>query len=271
MTTQLPTPSSSDAFVERPQRRWSHWASPATFYPLAGRLIPWFGSAAVLLIIASLYWGFFQTPDQLGGTNAQKEYYRIIFVHVPTAWMSMWLYIILAIWATIGLVFKTRLSFMMANAIAPTGALFTFAALWTGAFWGRTSWGTYWDWDPRLTSELILFFLYIGYSALHAAIDDYRRADRAASLLALVGLIMLPIIFWSINCPDPNQCAALHQRSSLGQIDQDILLAMLGMTLGFWCYSFAAVFMRLRGIILTREADTHWVRDLLLKQPQGVE
>jgi heme exporter protein C len=120
-------------------------------------------------------------------------------------------------------VFNTRLSFMMANAVAPTGAIFTFIALWTGAFWGRPSWGTYWDWDPRLTSELILFFLYIGYMALHSAIDDTRRADRAAALLAIVGLVMLPIIFWSINCPDPNNCAALHQRSSLTKIESNIL------------------------------------------------
>ncbi len=104
---------------------------------------------------------------------------------------------------------------MMASAAAPTGAIFTFLALWTGAFWGRPSWGTWWDWDPRLTSELILFFLYVGYIALHSAIDDPRRADKASALLAIVGLVMLPVIFWSINCPDPNQCAALHQRSSM--------------------------------------------------------
>jgi heme exporter protein C len=159
---------------------WFKYASPTAFYPVAGRLVPWLGAAALLLILFSLYWGFFETPERLGGTNPQKEYYRIIFIHVPAAWMSMWLYLVMAAWAAIGLVFNTRLSFMMANSVAPTGAIFTFIALWTGAFWGRPSWGTYWDWDPRLTSELILFFLYIGYIALHSAIDDTRRADRAA-------------------------------------------------------------------------------------------
>lgn len=242
---------------------WFKYASPTAFYPVAGWLVPVFGVAALALMLFALYWGFFETPERLGGTNPQKEYYRIIFIHVPAAWMSMWLYLVLAAWSAVGLVFNTRLSFMMANAVAPTGAVFTFLALWTGAFWGRPSWGTYWDWDPRLTSELILFFLYIGFMALHSAIDDSRRADRAAALLAIVGLVMLPIIYWSINCPDPNNCAALHQRSSLTDIESNILTAMLVMTLGFWLYSFAAAFARLRNIILLREQDSAWVRKMV--------
>ncbi|WP_296896608.1 cytochrome c biogenesis protein CcsA [Thiohalocapsa sp.] len=242
---------------------WFKYAAPTAFYPVAGRLVPVFGFAALALVLFALYWGFFETPERLGGTNPQKEYYRIIFIHVPSAWMSMWLYLVLAAWSAVGLVFNTRLSFMMANAVAPTGAIFTFLALWTGAFWGRPSWGTYWDWDPRLTSELILFFLYIGFMALHSAIDDSRRADRAAALLAIVGLVMLPIIYWSINCPDPNNCAALHQRSSLTDIESNILTAMLVMTLGFWLYSFAAAFARLRNIILLREQDNAWVRKMV--------
>ena len=245
---------------------WFKYAAPAAFYPLAGRTIPWFSAAAAVLVLVGLYVGFFHTADQLGGSNPQKEYYRIIFVHVPTAWMSMWLYLVLAVWSAIGLVFNTRLSYMMAKAIAPTGAIFTFLALWTGALWGRPSWGTYWDWDPRLTSELILFFLYIGYIALHSAIDDTRRADRAAALLAIVGLVMLPIIFMSINCPDPYQCAALHQRSEPGSIHASILIPMLTITIGFWLYSFATVFARLRNIILLREKDAGWVRETLQQE-----
>ncbi len=235
------------------------FSSPATFYPLAGRMIPWFWGLTLVTLVIGLYWGFFETPDQLGGTNAQKEYYRIIFMHVPAAWMSMWLYVVLAAWSAIGLVFNTRLSYMMAAAVAPTGAIFTFVALWTGSFWGRPSWGTWWDWDPRLTSELILFFLYVGYLALHSAIDDARRADRATALLAIVGLVCVPIIFWSINCPDPNQCAALHQRSSMGKMDGNILFSMLILTFSFWMYGFATSLMRVRGIILSREGDTQWV------------
>lgn len=242
------------------------FAAPANFYPLAGKMIPWFWALAAILILVGLYWGFFETPDRLGGTNPQKEYYRIIFVHVSSAWMSMWLYLVLAGWSAIGLVFNTRISFMLANAVAPTGALFTFIALWTGALWGRPSWGTYWDWDPRLTSELVLLFMYVGYMSLHSAIDDPRRGDKAAALLAIVGLVMVPVIFWSINCPDPNQCAALHQRSSMSQIEPNILWAMLIMTLGFWMYSFATTFSRVRSIILEREAETTWVRELIEKR-----
>lgn len=235
------------------------YASPAAFYPLAGRLIPWFFWPSVLLSLGGLYWGFFQTPDIL---TDQKQYYRIIFVHVPAAWMSMWLYVVIAGWSLVGLIFNTRLSFMMAAATAPTGAIFTFLALWTGAFWGKTSWGTWWDWDPRMTSELILFFLYMGYIALQSSIDDARRADRACAILALVGLFMVPLIYWSVNCPDPNQCAALHQRSSLKAIESNILWAMLTMTLAFWLYSFAVIFRRVRNIILEREKYTEWVNEL---------
>lgn len=243
-----------------------HYAAPATFYPLAGRMTPWFTAIAIATLVVGLYWGFFETPDRLGGSNPQKEYYRIIFVHVPAAWMSMWLYVVLAGWSAIGLVFNTRLSYMMAAAVAPTGAMFTFVALWTGSFWGRPSWGTWWDWDPRLTSELILFFLYAGYMALHSAIDDARRADRASALLALVGLVCVPVIFWSINCPDPNNCAALHQRSSMSQMEPNILWAMLTLTFSFWMYSFATSLARVRGIILAREADTEWVREIVAKE-----
>ncbi|MEY6431670.1 cytochrome c biogenesis protein CcsA [Thioalkalicoccus limnaeus] len=248
---------------------WFKYAAPASFYPLAGRLIPVFAILAAAAILLGLYWGFFQTPDQLGGTNPQKEYYRIIFIHVPVAWMSMWLYVVLAAWCAIGLAFNTRLSYMMANAVAPTGAILTFLALWTGALWGKPSWGTYWDWDPRLTSELILFFLYIGYIALHSAIDDTRRADKAAALLAIVGLVCVPVIFWSVNCPDPNQCAALHQRSSLTQMEPNILFAMLTVTLGVWMYSFATALARLRGIILLREAESAWVQELVAKEARS--
>ncbi len=238
---------------------WFKYSSPASFYPLAGRMIPWFAVPAILLIIVGLYWGFFETPNVL---SDQKQYYRIIFVHVPAAWMSMWLYVVIAGWGLIGLVFNTRLSFMMAAATAPTGTIFTFLALWTGAFWGKTSWGTWWDWDPRLTSELILLFLYIGYMALQAAIDDVRRADRASAVLAMVGLLMVPIIYYSVNCPDPNQCTALHQRSSVRSIESNIFWAMLTMTLAFWLYSFVVILKRVRNIILEREKYMEWVSEL---------
>ena len=239
---------------------WFRYASPVEFYPLAGRLIPWFAAAAAVSTLIGLYWGFFQTPDIL---SQQKQYYRIIFVHVPAAWMSMWLYLVLVGWAVIGLVYNTRLSFMMAAAVAPSGALFTGIALLTGVIWGKTSWGTWWDWDPRLTSELILFFIYAGYMALQSAIEDSYRADRASALLAIVGLFCIPLIYWSINCPDPTQCAALHARSSMSSIEPNILTAMWTMVFAFWMYSFAVIFVRVRNIILERERNSTWVSKLL--------
>lgn len=222
-------------------------------------MIPWLTGAMMVFVAGGLYWGFFQTPDVL---TDQKEYYRIIFVHVPAAWMSMWLYVVVAGWSLTGLVFNTRLSYMVAAATAPTGAVFTFLALWTGAFWGKTSWGTWWDWDPRMTSELVLLFLYIGYIALQSAIDDPRRADRASAVLAMVGLFAIPIIYYSVNCPDPNECTALHQRSSLRQVEPNILWAMLAMTVAFWLYSFVVIFKRVRTIILRREKFMSWVNEL---------
>jgi heme exporter protein C len=243
---------------------WFRYASPVEFYPLAGRWIPWFAIAAGLSTAFGLYWGFFQTPDIL---SQQKEYYRIIFVHVPAAWMSMWLYLVLVGWAVLGLIYNTRLSFMMASAVAPTGALFTGIALLTGVLWGKTSWGTWWDWDPRLTSELILFFIYAGYMALQSAIEDSYRADRASALLAIVGLFCIPLIYWSINCPDPTQCAALHARSSMSAIETNILIAMWTMVFAFWMYSFAVIFVRVRNIILERERNSTWVSRLIGGNP----
>lgn len=239
---------------------WFKLSAPATFYPVAGKMIPWFAWLAAITTVGGLYWGFFQTPDTL---SEQREYYRIIFVHVPAAWMSMWLYVVMVCWAAAGLVFGTRLSFMMAASIAPSGAIFTFLALWTGAFWGKTSWGTYWDWDPRMTTELILLFLYMGYIALQSAIDDSGRADRASGILAVVGLACVPVIFYSINCPDPNQCAALHQRSGVDKMEPNILAAMMVMVFAFWMYSFATCFMRIRNIILERERDSTWLSETL--------
>src|SRR5258708_17916769 len=159
--------------------KWFWYASPQTFFPLAGKLARAFGAAAALLAALGLYIGFFVAP-----TDAQQgEAYRIIFIHVPAAWMSMLIYVVMAFWAALGLAFNTRLSGMMARALAPTGALFTFIALWTGSLWGKPTWGTYWVWDARLTSQLIQLFLYLGFIALQAAIDDPRRPDRPGPLL----------------------------------------------------------------------------------------
>src|SRR3954447_26738264 len=174
---------------------WFRYSSPATFYPLAGVLVPWFFAAAAILAAAGFYLGFFVAP-----TDAQQgEAYRIIFIHVTAAWMSMLIYVVMAMWAGIGLTFNTRLSSMGASAVPPPGALMTFIALWPGSLWGKPMWGTWWVWDARLTSELILLFLYFGFLGLHAAIDEARRADRACAVLALVGAVNIPIIYYSVQ------------------------------------------------------------------------
>ncbi len=243
---------------ERPGRvRWFRYSSPQTFYPLAGKMVPWFAVAAALLTAAGLYIGFFVAP-----TDAQQgESYRIIYIHVGAAWMSMFIYLVMAFWAGFGLVFNTRLSNMMASALAPTGALFTFIALWTGAFWGKPTWGTWWVWDARLTSELILLFLYFGFMALHAAIDDVRRADKAAAVLALVGAVNVPIIYYSVQWWN-----TLHQGASVSltkapSMAMTMLTGMLLVALGLWMYSIAACLVRVRSIILERERNADWVAD----------
>jgi heme exporter protein C len=236
---------------------WFQFSSPQTFYPLAGTLQPWFAALAFLLCAAGLYISFFVAP-----TDAQQgEAYRIIFIHVPAAWMSMFLYLVMGFWSGVGLVLNTRLSSMVATALAPTGALFTFIALWTGALWGKPTWGTWWVWDARLTSELILLFLYIGFMALQAAIDDPRRADKAGAVLALVGVINIPIIYFSVQW-----WSTLHQGASVSMksapsMATTMLIGMLIMALGFWMYSIAAVLARVRCVILERERHTEWVME----------
>ena len=240
-----------------PGRRLSvfKFASPQTFFPLAGKMIPYFAWAAVVFAAIGLYIGFFVAPTDA----TQGESYRIIFIHVAAAWMSMFIYVVMAFWAAMGLVFNTRLSGMMATALAPTGALFTFLALWTGSLWGKPTWGTWWVWDARLTSELILLFLYFGFMALHAAIEDARRADKAAGVLALVGVVNVPIIYFSVKWWN-----TLHQGASVSltaapTMAATMLWGMLVMALACWMYSIAVALARVRSIILERERHADWV------------
>ncbi len=236
---------------------WFYFASPATFYRLAGRLAPWFFGLAAVLTIAGLYVAFLVAP-----TDAQQgEVYRVIFIHVPAAWMSMFIYFVMACYCAVSLTFNTRLAAMMARALAPTGAMFTFVSLWTGAFWGRPTWGTYWAWDARMTSELVLLFLYFGFIALANAFEDPRRGDRAAALLALIGVVNLPIIYFSVKWWN-----TLHQGSSVSFRGTSMHIAMLwGMLLlafASWMYALGTSLVRVRAIILERERRTHWVRAL---------
>lgn len=237
--------------------QWFKYASPQNFYHLAGRMWPWFAALAALLMVIGLWISFFVAPIDA----QQGQGYRIIFVHVPTSQMSMFIYVVMAGWAAIGLAFNTRLSGMMASALAPTGALFAFLSLVTGSLWGKPMWGTWWVWDARLTSELILLFLYLGFLALQSSIDDPRRADKACAVLALVGVVNVPIIYFSVIWWN-----TLHQGASVSMtrapsMAAPMLWGMLIMVVAFWMYTIAAALARVRNIILERERHTEWVKN----------
>ena len=236
---------------------WFKYSAPSTFYALAGKLIPWFAWPAVILFCTGLYIGFFVAPTDA----VQSEAYRIIFIHVPASILSMLIYLVMAGYAAMGLIFNTRLSSMMASSLAPTGALFAFISLWTGALWGKPMWGAWWVWDARLTSELILLFLYLGFISLQASIEDPRRSDRAGALLAIVGSVNVPIIYFSVQWWN-----TLHQGSSvkLSGTSMHIAMqqAMFTMLLALWLYVIAVSLMRVRSIILERERNTLWVAEL---------
>jgi len=224
--------------------------------------MPWFFAIAISLVLAGLYLSFFVAPTDF----QQGEAYRIIFIHVPAAWMSMFIYLVMAAWAAFGLALNARLSFMMAQALAPTGAMFTFLALITGSLWGKPMWGAWWVWDARLTSELILLFLYIGYMALQSAFEDSRKADRASAVFLMVGVINVPIIYFSVSWWN-----TLHQGASVSLTKAPAMAAimlwgMLLMALAFWAYSIAVALWRVRCIIAERECEAGWLNNLREKE-----
>lgn len=246
--------------MSAPRLRLFTFAAPSRFYSLSGSLLPWLWATAALLAAVGLYIGFFVAP-----TDAQQgESYRIIFIHVPAAWMSMVIYLAMAAWAAIGWIFNARMASMLARALAPSGMVFTLIALATGSFWGKPAWGTWWVWDARLTSELILLFLYIGYIALVEAIDDVRRADHAGALLAIVGAVNVPVIYFSVRWWNTLHQGATITMSTAPKMQSTMLIAMLLLTFAFWAYAFAVVFVRARAIVLEREHDAEWVRGLAI-------
>jgi heme exporter protein C len=239
--------------------KFFHFASPFTFYHLAGKTIPWFAWTAGILAVVGLYMGFFVAPTDF----QQGEAYRIIFIHVPAAWMGMLIYLAMAFWGGVGLAFNARLPFLMMRALVPTGAMFTFVALWTGAVWGKPMWGTWWVWDARLTSTLILLFLYIGTVALWSAIDDVKRSDRAGALLTLIGVINVPIIYFSVIWWNTLHQGATVSFTQAPKMAATMLQGMLIMTAAAWAYAIAVTFVRLRRLILERERKTEWVNNIL--------
>ncbi len=236
------------------------YSSPKNFYLLAGRLIPWLGWSCLLFMLAGLYYGLFVAPPDY----QQGQSYRIMFIHVPAAWMSMFIYMVMAIAGGIGLIWRIKLAEVIAASSAPLGASFTFLALVTGALWGKPMWGTWWVWDARLTSELILLFLYLGVIALNSAIEDKRTASRASAVLALVGVVNIPIIHYSVIWWN-----TLHQGPTITKLDApsihiSMLIPLLLMAVAFKLYYGLTLLMRARCEILDRERNTSWIRELVL-------
>ena len=238
---------------------WIHkFGSPGYFYTFAGLVNPWLTALYIVLFAAGLYLGLVEAPADY----QQGDSYRIIFVHVPSAWMSMFVYVVMAVCAAIGLIWRLKLTAVVAVASAPLGASFTFLALATGSIWGKPMWGTWWVWDARLTSELILLFLYFGFMALQAAIPDRQTAWRAGAILLLVGVINIPIIHYSVDW-----WYTLHQPATITKFDApsihpSMLVPLLIMAVAFKVFYLSLLLSRTRAEILHRERKTHWVQEL---------
>lgn len=241
--------------------RLHKFASPMHFYTFSRAAGPWFAAACAVLFVAGLAGGLLFAPADY----QQGESFRIIYVHVPSAWMSLFVYMVMASAGALGLIWHVKLGDVIARASAPLGAWFTFLALVTGSLWGKPMWGTYWVWDARLTSELILLFLYLGYIALQGAIEDRRMAARAGAILALVGTVNIPIIHYSVEWWN-----TLHQGPTVSKfdapsIDTTMLIPLLIMSVAYTLYFFAVMLARARCEILEFERNTVWVKERALR------
>ena len=238
---------------------WFHkLGSPPHFYRLAGKWIPWLTALFLMLMLAGLYGGLIVAPADY----QQGDSYRIIFVHVPSAWMSLFIYMVMAFCGGVILVWRMKLAEVVLISSAPIGASFTFLALITGSLWGKPMWGTYWVWDARLTSELLLLFLYLGIIGLHNAIDDKRVAARAVAILALVGVVNIPVIHFSVEW-----WSSLHQGPTVTKLDKpsihySMLIPLLLMALAFQVYYVMVLFEKCRAELLQRERNSRWVEEL---------
>jgi len=241
---------------------WFHkLGSPPHFYRIAGNWLPWLGAIFLILLVAGLYGGLILAPPDY----QQGESYRIIFIHVPSAWMSLFIYIVMAACGVVILVWRMKIAEIVLISSAPIGASFTFLALATGSLWGKPMWGTWWVWDARLTSELILLFLYLGVIGLHGAIEDKRIAARAIAILAIVGVVNIPIIHYSVEWWN-----SLHQGPTVTKFDKpsihwSMLIPLLLMALAFQVYYLLALFQSCRAELLQRERNSKWVEELIAK------
>ena len=240
---------------------WFHkFGSPPTFYRVSGLLNPWLFAAALLCGLVGLYGGLVLAPADY----QQSDAYRIIFIHVPCAWMGLFAYFFMAANAFIALIWRIKISEILAMASAPVGAIFTAITLATGSIWGKPMWGTWWTWDARLTSELVLLFLFLGVIGLYNAIEERRQAARAASFLALIGIVNVPIVHFSVSWWN-----TLHQGSTVrllgpSRIDSSMLWPLLLLALATHIWFFASVFARARVSLLELEAGKDWARDAAL-------
>ncbi|MCH8104395.1 MAG: heme ABC transporter permease [Proteobacteria bacterium] len=238
---------------------WFHKLGSAPhFYRIAGQWIPWLGALFALLLVAGLYGGLVLAPPDY----QQGDSYRIIFIHVPSAWMSLFIYLVMAACGLVIVVWRMKLAEVVLISSAPIGASFTFLALVTGSLWGKPMWGTWWVWDARLTSELILLFLYLGVIGLHNAIEDKRVAARAVAILAIVGVVNIPIIHYSVEWWN-----SLHQGPTVTKFDKpsihwSMLIPLLLMALAFQVYYVLALFKRCRTELLQRERNSKWVEEI---------
>jgi heme exporter protein C len=235
------------------------YANPTRFLRLAGYVLPWTATSTAVLLLAGLYLGLVASPADY----QQGDSVRIMYVHVPSAWMALFVYMVVAGASVASLVWKHPLADLIAKAASPVGACFTFLALLTGSLWGKPMWGTYWVWDARLTSVLILFFLYLGHIALMGAFDDLTRGAKAAAVLALVGAVNVPIIKFSVDWWN-----TLHQPSSVIRmsgpaIHASMLWPLLLMALGFKTYFLTVLILRVRSEVAARK-----LRSVRLQQAQ---
>lgn len=237
------------------------FSSPPYFYSISNKVIPWLFGIFIVTLLYGLYGALITAPADY----QQGDSFRIMYIHVPAAWLSLFIYMVMAVNGAIGLIWRIKMSEMVTICSAPIGAVFTFLALITGSIWGKPMWGTWWVWDARLTSELILLFLYLGIIALYSAIEDKRTASRAVAILAIVGVVNIPIIHYSVEWWN-----TLHQGPTVTKFDKpsihiDMLIPLLVMAVSFKVYYFMALLMRCKNEILAREANAKWIKEMVMK------
>jgi len=232
--------------------------SPKNFYVFVGKVTPWTLSFAILLITYGLYLGLFVAPTDY----QQGEAFRIIYVHVPSAWLSLFAYSALFASAVIALIWRIKIFEIIAISSAKIGALFTFLALVTGAIWGKPMWGTWWVWDARLTSELILFFIYLSIILLYNSFDDYRKGAKAANILAVIGFINIPIIHFSVEWWNTLHQGPSVMKFSAPSIASEMLVPLIYTSIGFTLYFVTALLLSARNILVDRERKSQWIQSI---------